>query len=422
MLDTLPEEILLRIVQFLLVDAAAATADNDNNDNNSASTDHTGSSSRNNSRRSVVTVTQPPPKRRRGHRQDPLRRRRRRQYHQPGCILSLLPCVSRAWSSLFDSHQQRLWCGLFEFYGLAIPPIVVAGDSTSTTARTRTRTRMATRSGSNIKRSFFQRRYAKHQAYRHEADVLILDLKQRLQKKDCVSWVRKRLATPTSSSSSSSSSSMVPPKKEEDGASRDGEYYYFSKRNTIHNRVHHQLPEEYENRTVLLLAAWYGRCRTVHMFVHEPVFQASIYVVDGMNASPLLVAAWAGHVRIVKIILDKLYTDGSHEDNNNEDGDTNNANNNEFLKFSKTSSSNNKNLKNDDAIKSKQQQLLLRCRRRPRPRLLRQHQDYLDLKGIPPMTSSCGGRGPKTALDWAERKGFGRIVALLLESGATTTR
>ncbi|KAJ1448081.1 hypothetical protein M885DRAFT_574892 [Pelagophyceae sp. CCMP2097] len=37
--------------------------------------------------------------------------------------------------------------------------------------------------------------------------------------------------------------------------------------------------------------------------------------------------------------------------------------------------------------------------------------------GEPPQTSSCGGKGPKTALDWATRKGFVRIQNLLRVHG-----
>jgi hypothetical protein len=33
--------------------------------------------------------------------------------------------------------------------------------------------------------------------------------------------------------------------------------------------------------------------------------------------------------------------------------------------------------------------------------------------GVPPLSSSCGGQGAKSALDWARRKGFRKIVTLL---------
>ena len=34
----------------------------------------------------------------------------------------------------------------------------------------------------------------------------------------------------------------------------------------------------------------------------------------------------------------------------------------------------------------------------------------IDDVGVPPLTSSCGGKGPFDAATWAERKGYGRIV------------
>ena len=46
--------------------------------------------------------------------------------------------------------------------------------------------------------------------------------------------------------------------------------------------------------------------------------------------------------------------------------------------------------KNDDDVEEKMQEQLLT--------------KYVNIKGIPPLTSSCGGRGPYTALEWAKRK------------------
>ena len=37
----------------------------------------------------------------------------------------------------------------------------------------------------------------------------------------------------------------------------------------------------------------------------------------------------------------------------------------------------------------------------------------LDAKGIPPRTSSCGGKGPFDAETWAARKGFNEICAAI---------
>ena len=79
-------------------------------------------------------------------------------------------------------------------------------------------------------------------------------------------------------------------------------------------------------------------------------------VSDDLNATPLLIAAWAGHVSAVGVLLKKQVSKA-----------------------------------------------------------------HLHQKGAPPLTSSCGGHGPKTALDWAQRKQFPEVVRLLKRAGAHVT-
>eukprot|EP00977_Amphora_coffeiformis_P018984 scaffold6829_cov171-Amphora_coffeaeformis.AAC.14 len=88
------------------------------------------------------------------------------------------------------------------------------------------------------------------------------------------------------------------------------------------------------------------------------VFEASLLMTDDLNATPLLMAAWAGQAGVVRDIL-----------------------------------------------------VHLRHELRLDPQRMR---DYVEQKGTPPLTSSCGGKGPKTALVWAYRKGFKTVVKLLL--------
>eukprot|EP00051_Salpingoeca_urceolata_P017542 m.239998 g.239998 ORF g.239998 m.239998 type:complete len:173 (+) comp18985_c1_seq2:1829-2347(+) len=102
----------------------------------------------------------------------------------------------------------------------------------------------------------------------------------------------------------------------------------------------------YENRTLLMLAAWRGRLRCVTALVMS--FHADINARDNLGFSPLMFAAWAGQSRVVSFLV----SCGA-----------------------------------DTAF-----------------------------AGRPPMTSSCGGRGPFTALVWAQRKGFQFIENILFEN------
>ena len=44
--------------------------------------------------------------------------------------------------------------------------------------------------------------------------------------------------------------------------------------------------------------------------------------------------------------------------------------------------------------------------------------DAASAAGEPPQTSSCGGRGPKPAEEWARRKGYVRIADAIRRAGA----
>jgi len=106
----------------------------------------------------------------------------------------------------------------------------------------------------------------------------------------------------------------------------------------------------YGDRTLLMLAAWRGRLKCVKLLVDH--YRADVDAVDEHNFSPLLFAAWANHLPVVRY-------------------------------------------------------------------LLRQNAVDVNRRGEPPLSSSCGGRGHRTALDWATRKGHNAVAALLKAHGAT---
>ena len=96
----------------------------------------------------------------------------------------------------------------------------------------------------------------------------------------------------------------------------------------------------YGERTLAMLAAWRGRLKCLKAALE---YGADPDAVDVGGFSPLLFAAWANHLHVIKY-------------------------------------------------------------------LLRHHDVALDRKGEPPLSSSCGGTGPKTALEWATRKGFTAVA------------
>ena len=215
--------------------------------------------------------------------------------------LTVLPVVCRSWAQIFGSDKDRFW-------SLLANSIL---GSASMGQRRRCR---------NSKKMFFQRYFQQKEAKCREADREILKLAARLAKNDCVAHIRKHIkANP--------------------------------------NFVHHKV-SSHEHRTLLHYASWYGRVKTVQFLVQDDC-RASIWELDDSHASPLLIAAWAGKTKVVRLLLSFLSSDASKDEDNN------------------------------------------------------RQQDYLNQKGVPPLTSSCGGKGPKTALCWARRKGFKDIVRLL---------
>ena len=50
------------------------------------------------------------------------------------------------------------------------------------------------------------------------------------------------------------------------------------------------------------------------------------------------------------------------------------------------------------------------------------HSSPLSPKGVPPMTSACGGKGPFDAETWAERKGFSRVARAIRDAGSVPVR
>ena len=235
-------------------------------------------------------------------------------------ILSTLSLVCRSWSDAFGEEKTRFWNGLSDRYGIPLNG-----------GRRR-------RSTANVKRNFFCRKRQVDEARRLEADKAVWEIWKRLRKGDCVTWVQKRLRPIHPS---------TPPRK----------------RNSI---CHHRV-RGLENRTLLMLACWWGRHRTVRWLLKQDDElgpSSSIFCVDDGNASALLIAAWAGHIAVVKLILERVVVLAQSDRN-----------------------------------------------------LISHH---LNLEGIPPLTSSCGGRGPKTAICWAERKGFRSVVRVLEKAGANT--
>ena len=122
-----------------------------------------------------------------------------------------------------------------------------------------------------------------------------------------------------------------------------------------HTLLHRAVPSE-EHRTLLHTAAWHGRPAVIRLLLQE--YHLSPCVEDNHHATPLLMAAWAGHERAVAILLECILND--HKETH--------------------------------------------------PVLVLA---YLQQKGVPPQSSSCGGKGPKSALEWATRKGFTSIVQQL---------
>ena len=239
-------------------------------------------------------------------------------------ILSTLPLVCRSGSKAFGAEKIRFWNGLGERYGI---PVHLSNR------------RRRQRSAANVKRNFFLRKQQIDEARRLQTDKIVWQIWKRLRKSDCVAWVEKRLQSIDRSSTKPNNCNII-----------------------CRHRV-----RGLENRTLLMLACWWGRHRTVRWLLEQDDElgpSSNVFYVDDGNASALLIASWAGHIAVVKLLLERLEI-VSQSDRN----------------------------------------------------IITQH---LNLEGIPPLTSSCGGRGPKTAICWAERKGFRNVVRVLEEAGAST--
>ena len=216
--------------------------------------------------------------------------------------LTVLPLVCRSWAQTFGPEKDRFW-------------LLLATNILGLTSRGQRRCCR------NSKKAFFKRYFQQKVAKLQEADrkVLMLTTK-RLANNDCTAYIRKQIkANP--------------------------------------GLVNHKV-SSHEHRTLLHYACWYGRVKTVQFLVQDDC-RASIWELDDSHASPLLIAAWAGKTKVVRLLLSLLLSEDSNR-----------------------------------------------------------QQDYLNQKGVPPLTSSCGGKGPKTALCWARRKGFIDIVRLLERAGA----
>jgi len=243
-------------------------------------------------------------------------------------VLEALPCVCRSWSHMLDSTSKRdhFWALLATSRGISV----------------------GRRSGSrNNGKKVVMRRYRElRKARQNDVDKMIHMLARRLEKNDCAAFVRKKIIATTTTSTTNSSFPATAT---------------ISSNNNI--AIVHRAVPSMEHRTLLHVACWRGRLQTVNMLLNE--FDASIFVQDDSNATPLLVAAWAGHAAVVQVILTHLKEQHGQQQN------------------------------------GKQNNTVL---------------DYIHQKGIPPQTSSCGGRGPKTALVWAYRKKFCAVVKPLMQA------
>ena len=155
-----------------------------------------------------------------------------------------------------------------------------------------------------------------------KVEATILKLARRLETSDCVTFVRRQL--------------ISQPKAK---------------------IVNCQVPA-LNNRTILHYACWHGRIETVRYLLEAE--DASVQVFDNSNASPLLIAAWAGQTPVVELLLETLLD---------------------------------KNIRNIHKI--------------------------LDAEGVPPFGV---GKQPQTALVWAQRKGCDETVHCLTQAALTARR
>ena len=227
--------------------------------------------------------------------------------------LTALHRVCRSWNRALGADKTGFWNAMVT--GIHPRSNRVRGNPDRRAARRTTRS--ASEKATDPKQHFFRRRREIRHRLHREADALIARvLVPRLQRADCALLVRKHL--------------------------RASPRWW----------ARHQVPE-LEHRTLLHYAGWHGRTNTARVLLDHG---ASPRALDDSNASPLLIAAWAGRVCTTELLLDRLA-----------------------------------------------------------PGDVRAH---LAVRGVPPLTSSCGGKGPKPAREWARRKGFHRIARLLEKAAA----
>ena len=234
-----------------------------------------------------------------------------------------LACVCRGWRLGVDGSRTQLWYGLAAMHGLRMP----------------THSR-SLRSKASPRETFIAAWEAARRATRQLLDKRAMSCVRAMQTKDAVGFVGRALQPQPRGRDGTPGASALPVAHEIAWQMRDG------------------------NATLLHAAARYGRTRCAVLLLDTAEAQAEARaqagagvptgggrsaiplpltgIVDAGGATPLLMAAWCGHLQVVQLLLSR----GA----------------------------------------------------RPEPR------------GVPPLRSSCGGRGPFDAATWAARKGFGDIA------------
>ena len=218
--------------------------------------------------------------------------------------LRLLPVVCRSWS--LDPVRAHLWYGLAAIQGVEMP---------------RTGSRFSLRSKSDLRQTFFAACRAQRVARLRLFDKRSVALLEVLAHRDGTAVLRREMAREPA----------LPVDHQLDPAAREG------------------------HATLLHAAARYGRVacathlldladRQVNPWRGDLLRSSSpiLEIQDRGGATPLLIAAWCGHLKMVKLLLAR----GAE----------------------------------------------------------------VDVAGIPPMTSACGGKGPYDAETWARRKGFQEVA------------
>ena len=209
--------------------------------------------------------------------------------------LRLLPAVCKNWE--LDPARTHLWYGLAAMRCLEMP---------------RPTSRFSLRSKTDLRQTFFAACRAQRAFQLQLFDRRAMGLVQAMSRRDCIVALQRELAREPA----------LPVDHVLDAASRGG------------------------HASLLHAAARYGRVACASYLLHQASHHGScsniqlsmLEMKDAGGATPLLVAAWCGHLKVVRLLLSYgAQTSGA---------------------------------------------------------------------GIPPMTSSCGGKGPYDAETWADRKGF----------------